>query len=48
MQWLELTKENKKNAQLIYHEELISNKKEKIKIRDRLEKFKKSKFSIKS
>jgi len=43
IEWLEKTKENKKNAELLYHEELRSANKEKVKIRDRLAKFKKSK-----
>ena len=42
LEWLEKTKENKKNAELQYHEELRTANKEKVKIRDRLTKFKKS------
>jgi len=44
MEWLEKTKENKKNAELQYQEEIRALNKEKINIRERLSKNKKSKF----
>lgn len=43
MEWLEKTRENKKNAELQYQEEMRAVNKEKTKIRDRLAKFRKSK-----
>lgn len=46
MEWLEKTRENKKNAELQYQEEIRAVNKEKVKIRDRLVKFKKSNYSI--
>ncbi len=46
MEWLEKTREKKKNAEFLYHEEIRTVNREKTKINDRLVKFRKSNFIL--